>query len=209
MPKTPIDYSKTIMYKIVCNDLNITECYVGHTTNFIKRKIGHKTDCCNEKSKKYNLREYIFIRENGGWENWSMIMIEEYKCENKREAEKRERELYESLGAKLNSQVPMRTQEEINNPYSTYKEYYINNKEKIAERSKEYYINNKEKKLEYSKEYRINNKEKIAEYRKEYYINNNDYFKEKKSIKDYCDICGLDMLKRSIPRHKERRHQKV
>jgi len=34
MPKTEIDYSSTIIYKLVCNDLNITDNYVGHTTNF-------------------------------------------------------------------------------------------------------------------------------------------------------------------------------
>ena len=47
MPKKDIDYSKTIIYKIVCNDLNITDVYVGHTTNFIKRKARHKYDCNN------------------------------------------------------------------------------------------------------------------------------------------------------------------
>ncbi len=49
MPKTKIDYSKTIIYRIVCKDLSITECYVGHTTNFTKRKCQHKNDCNNEK----------------------------------------------------------------------------------------------------------------------------------------------------------------
>jgi len=43
MPKVPTDYSKTIIYKIVCNDLNVNECYIGHTTNFIKRKGQHKS----------------------------------------------------------------------------------------------------------------------------------------------------------------------
>ncbi len=38
MPKKIIDFSKTIIYKIVCNDLNITDVYVGRTTNFINRK---------------------------------------------------------------------------------------------------------------------------------------------------------------------------
>ena len=45
MPRKPIDYSKTISYKIVCNDLSITDCYVGHTTDFTKRKSHHKSDC--------------------------------------------------------------------------------------------------------------------------------------------------------------------
>jgi hypothetical protein len=41
MPKKNINFSKTIIYKIVCNDLTITDVYVGHTTNFIKRKAKH------------------------------------------------------------------------------------------------------------------------------------------------------------------------
>ena len=35
MPKSNCDYSRTVIYKIVCNDLSITDCYVGHTTEFI------------------------------------------------------------------------------------------------------------------------------------------------------------------------------
>jgi len=43
------DFSKTVMYKIVCNDLNVKECYVGHTINMVKRKCVHKSACNNEK----------------------------------------------------------------------------------------------------------------------------------------------------------------
>ena len=42
MPKLLINYVNTIIYKIVCNDLNVNEVYVGHTTRFIKRKSHHK-----------------------------------------------------------------------------------------------------------------------------------------------------------------------
>jgi len=38
MPKKPIDYSKTIIYKFVCKDLDVTEIYVGHSTNWKQRK---------------------------------------------------------------------------------------------------------------------------------------------------------------------------
>jgi predicted GIY-YIG superfamily endonuclease len=55
MPIKIIDYTKTIFYKIVCNDLNIKECYIGHTTNFRKRKNHHKTVCNNENNKGYNI----------------------------------------------------------------------------------------------------------------------------------------------------------
>ena len=45
MPRKPIDYRHTHFYKIVCKDLNIKDCYVGHTTDFTKRKYQHKTAC--------------------------------------------------------------------------------------------------------------------------------------------------------------------
>jgi len=75
MPKTPIDYSKIVIYKIVCNDLNIKDVYVGSTTDFRKRKNAHKTHCCNVDSRDYNLKVYTIIRANGGWCDWTMIKI--------------------------------------------------------------------------------------------------------------------------------------
>jgi predicted GIY-YIG superfamily endonuclease len=50
MPRKAMDYSKTIIYKIQHED-NEELVYVGHTTNFIKRKNGHKSRCNNEKGK--------------------------------------------------------------------------------------------------------------------------------------------------------------
>ena len=50
MPRKEINYSKTIIYKIRCEDENITDIYVGSTTNFIKRKNIHKSVCNNENS---------------------------------------------------------------------------------------------------------------------------------------------------------------
>ena len=70
MPKISIDYNNTTIYKIVCTDLSNKDIYVGHTTQFIKRKSSHKHNCNNPISKFYNLKVYKTIRENGGWENW-------------------------------------------------------------------------------------------------------------------------------------------
>ena len=60
MPKKDIDYSNTIIYKIVCKDINNKDC-------FTKRKYRHKYCCNNPSDKGYNLYVYKFIRENGGW----------------------------------------------------------------------------------------------------------------------------------------------
>ena len=80
MPKSNCDYSRTVIYKIVCNDLNITNCYVGHTTEFTKRKSNHKTRCTDVNDKYHNLEVYKFIRDNGDWSNWSMIEIGKWAC---------------------------------------------------------------------------------------------------------------------------------
>jgi predicted GIY-YIG superfamily endonuclease len=69
MPKTNIDYQNTIIYKIVCNDLDVPFLYVGFTTDFTKRKNRHKTSCNNSNSEAYNFKIYSFIRSNGGWDN--------------------------------------------------------------------------------------------------------------------------------------------
>ena len=38
MPHKPTDYSKTIIYKIVCKNPEIKNTYVGSTTDFASRK---------------------------------------------------------------------------------------------------------------------------------------------------------------------------
>jgi len=140
MPKQFIDYSKTIIYKIVCNDLNIRDVYVGQTTNFINRKAKHKSDCNNPNSKSYNFKIYNSIRNNGGWLNWSMIEIEKFQdCNDINEASAKERYYYELLNAKLNSNCPGRNNKEYK------KEYYQDNKDNIQKNSKNYYENNKKK----------------------------------------------------------------
>ena len=106
MPLKPIDYSKTIFYRIVCNDLNIKDCYIGQTTNFIKRKQQHKRYSNNENLTYSNLKVYQFIRENGGWDNWTMVMIEQISCENFNEACKLERKFLEEYNATLNNNIP-------------------------------------------------------------------------------------------------------
>ena len=51
MPKVEMNYSNTIIYKIVCKDVSIKECYVGQTTNFTKRKCSHKSNCKSDRNK--------------------------------------------------------------------------------------------------------------------------------------------------------------
>ena len=47
MAKTNINYDNTCFYQIVCKDLEISDLYVGHTTDFRRIKNEHKSYCCN------------------------------------------------------------------------------------------------------------------------------------------------------------------
>ena len=103
MPKDEIDYSNTIIYKIFCKDNDITDTYIGHTTNFSKRKYQHKISCNNLENK---LKIYQVIREKGGWDNWDMIEIAKYNCKDHTEARIKEQEHYQLLQSSLNSCPP-------------------------------------------------------------------------------------------------------
>jgi hypothetical protein len=158
------DYSKGLIYKIVCNDTECKSIYIGSTISFKHRKSKHKSDCTNENKKSYNLKIYQSIRDNGGWDNWQMILVEYYPCETKLELEKREREIYEELKADLNTNKPYISKEEI---LEIKKENRKTNIEFFRKRDKEYYKNNKQKRLLYGKEYRELNTDKLKEYRKQ------------------------------------------
>jgi hypothetical protein len=147
MPRLPVNYSKTIIYVIKCKDDNITEEYVGSTINFIERKSHHKKRCNNEK---YNLKVYKYIRENGGWENWIMLEIEKYPCNDKNEAHKREEEIRVERNAKLNSIKAFYdgTNQEYMNQYR--KEH----KESIKELKQKHYKENIKELKEQMKKYR-------------------------------------------------------
>ncbi len=185
MPIT--DYDNTILYKIVCNDLSIKDCYVGHTINMTKRKYWHKHACNNEKDKNHNLKIYKIIRENGGWDNWTMVLVEKFPCKDKHEACKRERELYEELDAKMNMVRPYRTHEE-------HKEYDIKYKKKYRQ---EHLAEIKEKAKLYNQEHKAEINERQKQYREKY----KEQIKEQIKEKAKCEYCARQITKRHMCRH--------
>jgi hypothetical protein len=101
---------KTLIYKIVCNDLNVLDSYVASTLNYKSRKNSHKSNCYNNFSPQYNNKLYTFIRENGGWDNFTMVLIEEYLYNgSKLVAKARERYWFEQLNTGLNTNSPQRS----------------------------------------------------------------------------------------------------
>ncbi len=107
MPRVTVDYSNTIIYKIFCKNPDIKDMYVGHTTNFVQRKHAHKQAVTNTNSSCYHTKVYEEIRKNGGWDNWSMEIVNFFKCKNSYEARKKEQEYYVLLNATLNTVEPL------------------------------------------------------------------------------------------------------
>ena len=172
------NYQNTIIYKLINYDCP-EHVYVGSTTNWVKRKQYHKNSAINSIC---NHKKYVIIRETGGWENWNMIKICDFPCNNKREAEKEEDKYMLELKANMNSR----------RSYRTNKEWCEDNKDKIKEDKKQYYEDNKDKILETNKKYRDNNKDKIL---------------EKKKEKMTCE-CGSCFRKHAKARHeKTKKHQ--
>jgi hypothetical protein len=193
MPKQDIDYSKTIIYKIVCNDLNIIDVYIGATTDFTRRKGKHKSSCYNENIRSYGYKLYKFIRDNGGWDNFSMIEIEKFKCRDGNESRSRERYWIETLNASLNDIIPTRT----------YDEYYQDNRDKLLKKANTYRKNN----LIKIKHYREENKEKIIAYRIEHKEDTKAYYKEYQKKRFDCS-CGDNISFANKSHHiKTKKHQ--
>jgi len=187
-------YVNTIIYKICCKNENILDCYIGHTTNLKSRKAEHKYNCNTETAKSYSIKLYKFIRDNGGWNDWDIIKIEDYPCDNKKQAVSRENYWCFELKSTLNSIMPILNIEnqdnynkkisEINKLKTIEKrqqqreeriKYLEDNKEQILQHQKEKrkeYTNKKREKInEYTREYNQKTKERRAELSKIYYEN--------------------------------------
>ena len=194
-----MDYSTCIIYKIKCKDDAVSDVYVGCTFNLKQRKERHKSSCNNINSREYNYKIYQVVRANGGFENWTVEVVEEYKkCISLEDVRNKERYYIETLHANLNSYRPIITAEEKkelvkkweHNNKEKVKQYYIDNKDKVKEQAKQYYIDNKDRVKEQTKQYHIDNKEKVKQYYidnkekvKQYYVDNKDKVKEQ--VKQY------------------------
>jgi len=125
-----------------------------------------------------NRKLYKFIKDNGGWCHFKIILIEDYPC-NRREQLLMREQFYKTGLDKDN----------IKEYIARYRE---NNKENIKETTKQYYENNKRMLQEKAKGYRKNNK---------------DMAKEQRGEVNIC-ICGKVYTNSNKKRHElSKRHQ--
>ena len=97
------DYNNGKIYKLINSvDDNI---YIGSTINqLFKRKMDHKS-----RSRK-NTKRRVYSHPNSiGWENVSIILIEEFSCDNKDQLRRREDYYIQLMKPVLNSQSAIDT----------------------------------------------------------------------------------------------------
>ena len=215
-----VNYNQGKIYKIIDNITN--NVYIGSTCEptLARRLAGHVGDYKRwiKGGKKY-VSSFEIIKNN----NYDIVLVENYPCDNKDDLHVRERYHMESNEC-VNRLIPIQTQEECIKKKKEYyqqniekilkyrlehqedkkeynKEYNLIYKDKIALKKKEYYNENIEKILKYGKEFKQKNIEHISKYNAKYHINNKDVIKKHRSEKITCE-CGKVITRYSMLMHK-------
>jgi hypothetical protein len=105
LPTTAINDTDDSVYQLSCNDLNLHDVYVGHTTHDVKRKHEPCFVIIHIHAQTIIII-HVFINSlniyKGGWDRCSIVLIETVICVNSLEAFKVERQRMESLHSTLN-----------------------------------------------------------------------------------------------------------
>ena len=156
------NFKNALIYKICYKDDSIEEHYIGSTCNLTRRSYEHHNNCVNDNNKEHNSPVYMFIRANGGWDNWRIEKLADVHCDNKHDLKLIEKQYIKNGKKLLNKNVPLRK----------WAEYYQDNKVKILAQKKQYVEDNRDmlnekRRKNYkgdsssSKQYYEKNKEKI------------------------------------------------
>lgn len=164
MPRIPNDFTKEMMFYIIkCNNLELTDVYIGSTFNFTNRKSEHK-----KKSTHHHYKIYQYIRENGGWDNFNMTLIERRICRDMLEARQYEQHLIEQHKSSLNTIKAFRKETKKEADHLTYLKYA----EQYKEKHNKYYTENEDTIKAYQKQYRLEHIDTQQNYNKEYRLKN-------------------------------------
>jgi len=197
MPPKPIDFKNAVIYKICCADLAVKDVYVGSTTNIVKRRCGHKADCANETRKSYNLPVYQFIRDHGGFDNWGVVVVEPFPCENSEQMRTRERFFMETLCATLNIRHAIQTKQDVKEAKAKYYDTHV---EEMKEAKTKYRSAHKAEIIEAGAKYYTTHAAEIKEKTAKYYV---EHAAEIKKYKLGCITCqcGIEYTRGNKARH--------
>ena len=170
-------YSRSKVYKL---QDNINFCfYIGSTCNELRKRLyQHKIAANLEICAKRKVYTYF---NSVGWENVQIILIEEYKLENKLQLLREEDKI---IQINLNNDKCLNTKRPFYglDPKEQRKVYKQDNKEYIVQQNKEYVERNREIVSERRRKYRELNKETISDAKRLWYEYNKEKLKEKLNV---------------------------
>jgi len=163
------------VYKLVCKDPSKTDFYVGSTKNIYRRAYNHYTSSSVPQNKEYNYKKNVYIRENGGWDNFQLIKLCDVNYTNPLELRIKEQEFIDLLKPTLNDKRAYNSREYMKKYRDSRKhikkehnrKYYLKNREQLLKKK---YEQNKEKRELREKEKKEKLLQKIEEMKKQ--INN-------------------------------------
>jgi hypothetical protein len=86
------------IYQITCKDLKISDNYIGKTDCLKSREYSHYNAC-----KDSDLKVYKIMRENGGWNNWQMKILNHYYCKDEYDVRQIEQKYIDFYKSNMNS----------------------------------------------------------------------------------------------------------
>jgi len=93
---------KCFIYKIE-NNTDKDQFYIGSTLNLSRRKSHHKKNVKNKVGKLYWCKLYVYIRNHGGWDNFTFTKLYELDINMLSEGTCFEQSIIDELKPPLNS----------------------------------------------------------------------------------------------------------
>ena len=103
--------SEVSIYKLYSKDPEINEIYIGCTKRLLRHMTKHYYVCHTSNTPRHNAYVHKFIREHGGWNDWTYEILETATLTTM-EQRKLKRHYIETLKATLNTYLPTRTDRE-------------------------------------------------------------------------------------------------
>jgi len=156
-----VDWSNTVLYLLRSNNPLINDEYVGKSGDFTARQANHKSKCNNNNNSseyEYHFKVCVFIRENGGYDDWHFEILETVNLKDKKEAAILERYWIEKLKPSLNKNLPAQTPEELAEYNREYNREYCRIRHRQKMEDPEYRKEN----TETTKKWAVDNPEKAA-----------------------------------------------
>lgn len=181
-----VNYQHGKIYRLVCNVTGLQ--YISSTTQPLSRRLAEHVS--KFKAWKTGKTKYVTSFKVFEGDDYEIILVEGFPCENKDQLHARERRWIESL-PNVNHHIPTRTK----------KEWVEANKELIVEYKRQHYVAHKDYLLEKQRRYYETHKEHVAEYAQQYRESNKEQMRAHAQKPIECE-CGSTVRRSDIARHK-------